>query len=231
MRVLVVDDDEAIRTAIRRALALDGHDVVLAEDGSSALEILRDSPPDAMVLDGMLPDIDGLEVCRRTRAAGDTVPILMLTARGAIGDKVHGLDAGADDYVVKPFDIDELLARLRALLRRALPNNSTVSGSRAQRLSFEDIVLDLDACTARRGTRTMDLTRTETALLELFMRHPGIALGRDRIMSEIWGYDFAGSNNLDVYISYLRRKTEVAGSSRVVQTVRGVGYVLRAEET
>lgn len=220
MRVLVVDDDEAIRIAIRRALALDGYDAVLAADGASALKILRDNPPDAVVLDGMLPDIDGLEVCRRTRAAGDRVPILMLTARGAVGDRIHGLDAGADDYVVKPFDIDELLARLRALLRRGV---ETPVDQISERLSFDDIVLDLVACSARRGNRNLDLTRTEATLLELFMRHPGVALGRERVMREVWGHDFVGSNNLDVYISYLRRKTEAGGEPRVIQTVRAVG--------
>lgn len=230
MRILVVDDEEAVRVSLRRALALDGHVAVLADDGASALRMLRDSPPDAVILDWMLPDIDGVEVCRRLRAAGDDIPVLLLTARTDVRDRVAGLDAGADDFLAKPFDLDELLARVRALLRRAPIRAPNGPDTPSERLVFADLVLDRDSRRARRGTRPFTLSRTEFTLLELFMDHPGVVLGRARILDEVWGYDFGGnSGNLDVYVSYLRRKLEADGEARLVQTVRGVGYVLRQE--
>jgi two-component system, OmpR family, response regulator MprA len=222
MRILVVDDEPAVREAIERALRLDGYNVELAEDGEQALRAVDARAPDAIVLDVLMPRVDGLQVCRRLRGEGDRLPILMLTARDAIGDRVGGLDAGADDYLVKPFALDELLARLRALLRRAHPED------RAE-LHFGDLSLDPVAHEVRRGDREIDLTRTEFLLLELFMRHPRQVLPRSTIFEHVWGYDFgATSNSLEVYVSYLRRKTEAAGEPRLLQTVRGVGYVLRA---
>lgn len=231
MRVLVVDDDEAIRTALRRGLVLEGHDVALAEDGTSALRMLRTEQVDAIVLDWMLPDLDGVEVCRRVRSAGDTVPIVMLTARGLVDDRIEGLDAGADDYLVKPFDLDELCARLRAVTRRAgQQSDHGASSAQPMRLAVADLVLDAATMTGRRGSRQFSLSRTELALLELFMRHPGTVLGRSQILREVWNYDFGGrGDNLDVYISYLRRKTEDGGEHRVIHTVRSVGYVLRVD--
>ena len=221
MRILVVDDEPAVREAIERALRLDGYDVELAADGAEALLAVAARSPDAMVLDVLMPQVDGLQVCRRLRGGGDRLPILMLTARDAIGDRVGGLDAGADDYLVKPFALDELLARLRALLRRAHPDE------RAE-LRFADLTLDPVAHEVRRGDRAIDLTRTEFLLLELFMRHPRQVLPRSTIFEHVWGYDFgATSNSLEVYMSYLRRKTEAGAEPRVLQTVRGVGYVLR----
>ena len=221
MRILVVDDEPAVREAIERALRLDGYDVELAADGAEALLAVAAHTPDAMVLDVLMPQVDGLQVCRRLRGGGDRLPILMLTARDAIGDRVGGLDAGADDYLVKPFALDELLARLRALLRRAHPDE------RAE-LRFADLTLDPVAHEVRRGDRAIDLTRTEFLLLELFMRHPRQVLPRSTIFEQVWGYDFgATSNSLEVYMSYLRRKTEAGAEPRVLQTVRGVGYVLR----
>ena len=221
MRILVVDDEPAVREAIERALRLDGYDVELAADGAEALLAVAAHTPDAMVLDVLMPQVDGLQVCRRLRGGGDRLPILMLTARDAIGDRVGGLDAGADDYLVKPFALDELLARLRALLRRAHPDE------RAE-LRFADLALDPVAHEVRRGDRPIDLTRTEFLLLELFMRHPRQVLPRSTIFERVWGYDFgATSNSLEVYMSYLRRKTEAGAEPRLLQTVRGVGYVLR----
>ena len=221
MRILVVDDDPAVREAIERALHLDGYHVDLAGDGEQALRAVETRVQDALVLDVLMPRVDGLQVCRRLRGTGERVPILMLTARDAIGDRVGGLDAGADDYLVKPFALDELLARLRALLRRAHPDE------RAE-LRFADLSLDPLAYEVRRGDRAIELTRTEFLLLELFMRHPRQVLTRSTIFEHVWGYDFAATtNSLEVYMSYLRRKTEAGGEARLLQTVRGVGYVLR----
>ena len=221
MRILVVDDEPAVREAIERALRLEGYDVELAADGAGALEAVETRAPEAIVLDVMMPRFDGLEVCRRLRRTGERVPILMLTARDGVGDRVGGLDAGADDYLVKPFALDELLARLRALLRRTHPEG------RAE-LRFADLSLDPVTYEVRRGGRGIELTRTEFLLLELFMRHPRQVLPRSTIFEQVWGYDFgATSNSLEVYMSYLRRKTEAGGEPRLLQTVRGFGYVLR----
>ncbi|CAB4834586.1 MAG: response regulator [Actinobacteria bacterium] len=223
MRILVVDDDQAVRESLRRALVLEGYDVELAEDGTAALRSLTQSAPDAIVLDLQMPDVDGLEVCRRLRTLGDTTPVLMLTARDAVGDRVEGLDAGADDYLVKPFDLAELFARLRALLRRKTPSSSD-----SDLLRFDDLSLDLMSREVRRGDRSFVLTKIEFELLELFMNHPRQVLTRDNILDQVWGYDFdSGTNSLAVYIGYLRRKTEENGEPRLLQTVRGVGYVLR----
>jgi len=223
MRILVVDDDQAVRESLRRALVLEGYDVELAEDGTAALRSLTQSAPDAIVLDLQMPDVDGLEVCRRLRTLGDTTPVLMLTARDAVGDRVEGLDAGADDYLVKPFDLAELFARLRALLRRKTPSSSD-----SDLLRFDDLSLDLMSREVRRGDRSFVLTKIEFELLELLMNHPRQVLTRDNILDQVWGYDFdSGTNSLAVYIGYLRRKTEENGEPRLLQTVRGVGYVLR----
>lgn len=233
MRVLVVDDDEDIRVSLRRALALDGHDAVLAENAETALELLRRDEVDAVILDRGLPGIDGLEACRRIRAAGLDVGVLMVTAMGAVRDRVDGLDAGADDYIVKPFDVDELLARLRAIGRRW--QSRPASGDPVERdvvvLRWGDIALDEGRWTARRGERELELTPTEFRLLAELLRHPGSVLGRAALMQAVWDYDFGtSSSNLDVYVSYLRRKLEAAGEPRVLHTVRGVGYVLRGAE-
>jgi two-component system, OmpR family, response regulator MprA len=220
--ILVVDDDPALRTALDRALKLEGYRVSFAHDGRQALQMMTGGGQDAVILDLGLPLMDGLEVCRRVRERGDRTPVLMLTARDAITDRVEGLDAGADDYLVKPFALDELLARLRALLRR-----TTTTPSEAV-LKFADVVLDLQTMEVRRGQRELQLTRTEFRLLELFMRNPRVVLTRSRIFEEVWGYDFgASSNALEVYVSYLRRKLEAEGEPRLIHTVRGVGYTLR----
>ncbi|MGH2943421.1 MAG: response regulator transcription factor [Solirubrobacteraceae bacterium] len=220
MKVLVVDDEPGVRAALQRALTLERHDVRLAEDGQQALDVLADGTVDAIVLDVMMPRIDGLEVCRRLRAAGDRTPVLMLTARDAIDDRVDGLDAGADDYLVKPFALRELNARLRALLRRIDRGGPT--------LAFADLVLDRAAHEVHRGERRIDLSKTEFSLLELFLEHPRQVLTRSTLFERVWGYDFgATSNALGVYIGYLRRKTEEGGERRLLHTVRGVGYVLR----
>jgi two-component system response regulator MprA len=222
MRILVVDDEPAVREAVERALRLDGHDVLLAADGGEALDRLDERPPDAVVLDVLMPRVDGLELCRRMRMRGDRTPVLMLTARDAISDRVAGLDAGADDYLVKPFALDELLARVRALLRRAMP------GANNAPLRFADLVLDPAAHEVHRDKRPIELTRTEFLLLELFLRHPRQVLTRSLIFENVWGYDFGPtSNSLEVYMGYLRRKTEAGGEPRLLHTVRGVGYVLR----
>jgi two-component system response regulator MprA len=219
VKVLVVDDEPAVREAVRRALALEGYDVTLAADGAEALAAAS-SPSDAIVLDVLMPSVDGLEVCRRLRSKGDRTPILMLTARDAISDRVAGLDAGADDYLVKPFALEELLARLRALLRR--------TGAATEALIFGDLTLETGTREVRRGERQIELTRTEFHLLELFLRNPRQVLTRSLIFERVWGYDFGPTSNaLEVYIGYLRRKTEAGGEPRVIHTVRGVGYVLR----
>jgi two-component system response regulator MprA len=223
VRVLLVEDDPAVRGAVERALRGAGHETELATRGDKALETALGHPFDAIVLDLGLPGLDGIEVCRRLRHAGNHVPVLMLTARAAVADRVDGLDAGADDYLVKPFALDELLARLRAFQRRA----QTDGGSRGT-LRFEDLVLDRDAMECRRGSRPIALTRTEYLLLELFLANPRKVLSRDVIFDRVWGYDFGpDSNSLDVYIGYLRRKLEAGGESRLIQTVRGVGYVMK----
>jgi two-component system response regulator MprA len=222
MRVLVVDDERAVRDSLRRALELEGYDVELAADGEEALERLaQNGEPDAVVLDILMPKMDGLEVCRRLRREGHRLPVLMLTARDEVENRVAGLDAGADDYVTKPFALDELLARLRALLRR------TTSGS-GEVLRFADLELDPKTREVRRAGDPIELTRTEFSLLELFLLNPRQVLTRSVIFERVWGYDFGfSSNSLDVYIGYLRRKTEAGGRPRLIQTVRGVGYALR----
>ena len=217
-----MDDEPALRDGLRQALVLEGYRVDVAGDGAEALDLHAAHPADAIVLDILMPRVDGIEVCRRLRTAGDRVPILLLTARAELEDRVEGLDAGADDYVVKPFALDELFARLRALLRRA------VDGVAGDVLQFADLVLVPGTREVWRGDRALDLTRTEFSLLELFLRNPRQVLTRSLIFERVWGYDFgAGSNSLDVYIGYLRRKTEAAGELRLIQTVRGVGYTLR----
>ena len=222
VRILVVDDDKAVRDSLRRALVLEGYDVDLAADGAEALKSLTQASPDAMILDLQLPDIDGLEVCRRLRSLGDRTPVLMLTARDAINDRVEGLDAGANDYLVKPFNLAELFARLRALLRRRAPIQDS------EVLRFEDLALDLSSREAKRGDRVIDLTKIEFDLLEMFLLHPRQVLTRELILDQVWGYDFdSGTNSLAVYVGYLRRKTEEDGENRLIQTVRGVGYVLK----
>jgi two-component system, OmpR family, response regulator MprA len=221
-QILVVDDDPGVRAALERALSVAGYEVTAAPDGAAALEVVRTAEPDAIVLDVLMPGIDGLEVSRRMRSAGTATPILMLTARDAVADRVEGLDAGADDYVVKPFALEELLARLRALIRR------TGSDASAGPLTFADLVLDPAAHEVRRGDVRIELTRTEFLLLELFMTHPRQVLTRSVIFDRVWGYDFGPrSNSLEVYIGYLRRKTEPGGAPRLIHTLRGVGYVLR----
>ena len=222
-KVLVVDDDPAVRESLRRALALEGYVVDLASDGSEALARLdKGDEPGAVVLDVMMPAPDGLEVCRRLRAGGNHVPVLMLTARGAVDDRVAGLDAGADDYLVKPFALDELFARLRALLRRVSTDDE------GEKLAFGDLELDTRTREVTRDGDAIELTRTEFALLELFLRNPRQVLTRSVIYERVWGYDFGfGSNSLDVYVGYLRRKTEAGGQTRLIHTIRGVGYALR----
>jgi two-component system response regulator MprA len=224
MRILVVDDDQAVRDSLRRSLAFNGYDVELAGDGLAALESIARNRPDAVVLDVMMPRLDGLEACRRLRSAGEDLPILVLTARDAVSDRVAGLDAGADDYLPKPFALEELLARLRALLRRTQPAFSSENGQ----LSFADLTLDPLAREVTRAERTVRLTRTEFNLLELLMRHPRQVLTRSQILEEVWGFDFpTTANSLEVYVGYLRRKTEAEGEPRLIHTVRGIGYALR----
>ncbi|OLT14404.1 DNA-binding response regulator [Pseudonocardia sp. CNS-139] len=228
MRILVVDDDRAVRESLRRSLAFNGYQVELANDGQAALDAVTAARPDAMVLDVMMPRLDGLEVCRRMRAAGDELPILVLTARDAVSDRVAGLDAGADDYLPKPFALEELLARLRALLRRRTPEDIAAAIGQEKKLEFGDLSLDPETRDVRRGERPISLTRTEFSLLELLLAHPRRVLTRGQILEEVWGYDFPTTGNaLEVYIGYLRRKTEAEGEPRLIHTVRGVGYVLR----
>lgn len=223
MRILVVDDDPGVRDSLRRSLAFNGYEVDLAEDGQKALTAIAERRPDAVILDVMMPGLDGLETCRRLRTAGEDLPVLMLTAREAISDRVSGLDAGADDYLVKPFALEELLARLRALLRRTLAGPEP-----GQQLKFSDLTLDLGTREVWRGTRPITLTRTEFHLLELLIRHPRQVLERGQILEEVWGYDFpTTANSLEVYVGYLRRKLEADGEPRLIHTIRGVGYSLR----
>jgi len=224
VRILVVDDDRPVLESLRRSLTFNGYDVELASDGQQALAKLAERRPDAMVLDVMMPRLDGLETCRRLRAAGDDLPVLMLTARDAVAERVSGLDAGADDYLPKPFALEELLARLRALLRRTVRPGDGSSDV----LRFADLSLDPVTREVRRGERAVRLTRTEFALLELLIRHPRQVLPRSRILDDVWGYDFPTTeNSLEVYVGYLRRKTEADGEPRLIHTVRGVGYALR----
>ena len=222
MKILVVDDEPAVRDSLRRALELEGYDVDLAIDGEDALgRLSQPVHPDAVILDILMPGVDGLEVCRRMRLSGDEVPVLMLTARAEVDSRVAGLDAGADDYLPKPFALAELLARLRALLRRS--SNGTDGA-----LRFADLELEPGTREVRRGGDSIELTRTEFSLLELFLRNPRQVLTRSIIFERVWGYDFGPtSNSLDVYIGYLRRKTEAGGKSRLIHTVRGIGYALR----
>lgn len=223
-RILIAEDDDAVRRSVERALRYEGYEVAVAENGERALVEAAKEPPDAIVLDIMMPLVDGMEVCRRLRAAGDSTPILMLTAKHELSDRVAGLDAGADDYLVKPFALEELLARIRALLRRreVSPDSGT--------LHVGDLALDPAARTVRRGEREVEVTKTEFDLLELLVLNAGIVLTRDTIYERIWGFDFeTTSNSLDVYIGYLRRKTEADDEPRLVHTVRGVGYVAREQ--
>ena len=220
--VLVVDDDPSIRDAVGRALRLDGYEVALAANGLDALHRIESTDHDLVVLDIGLPHVDGLALCRRLRMDRRRIPILLLTARDAVADRVAGLDAGADDYLVKPFALDELLARVRALIRRAEPANG------AEPRRFADVVLDPGLVEVRRGARVLELTRTEYLLLELFLRNPRRVLTRSVIFTQVWGYDFGtATNSLDVYVGYLRRKLEAGGEPRLIHTVRGFGYVLR----
>jgi two-component system response regulator MprA len=224
-KLLVVDDDPALARTLRRALAIEGYAVECAADGAEALERLAAAQFDAVLLDVSMPRVDGLAVCRRMRRTHDRTPVLMLTARDAVGDRVSGLDAGADDYLVKPFALAELNARVRALLRRAGP--AAADGERV--LGYRDLELDLGSCRGRRGERGLELTRTEQRLLELLLRNPEQVLPRDMIYERVWGHDIsATSNSLDVYVGYLRRKTEEAGEPRLIHTVRGVGFMLAA---
>ena len=222
MRVLVVDDEPAVREAVSRALALSGYEVAAADDGHAALDAVRRGHPELIVLDVLMPGLDGVALCRRLRRNGDRTPVLMLTARDAVSDRVAGLDAGADDYLVKPFALEELLARVRALLRR------TVNGDPHGVLRFADLSLDPATREVHRRERAVDLTRTEFLLLELFLLNPRQVLPRSLIFERVWGYDFGPtSNSLEVYVGYLRRKLEAAGEERLIQTVRGVGYAIR----
>ena len=226
-RVLVVDDDRAVRESLRRSLEFNGYQVALAGDGAEALASIAGSAPDALVIDVMMPRLNGIETTRALRTAGNDLPILVLTARDSVGDRVEGLDAGADDYLTKPFALEELLARLRALLRRAhAPTDNDDLDSAT--LTFADLSLNVATREVRRGDREIELTRTEFALLEMFLHRPRRVLERAFILEEVWGYDFpTTANSLEVYVGYLRRKTEAAGEPRLIHTVRGVGYVLK----
>jgi two-component system response regulator MprA len=229
-RILIVDDEPAVREALRRSLAFEGYGTEVAVDGLDALAKAEAYRPELIVLDIQMPRMDGLTAARRLRAAGSTTPILMLTARDTVGDRVTGLDAGADDYLVKPFELDELFARIRALLRRS--SYAVDAGAAGQDagsvLTFADLRMDLSTREVTRGTRVVELTRTEFTLLEMFLAHPRQVLTREQILKAVWGFDFEpSSNSLDVYVMYLRRKTEAGGEPRLVHTVRGVGYALR----
>ncbi|MDK8880264.1 DNA-binding response regulator [Corynebacterium sp. HMSC05H05] len=228
MKILVADDEQAVRESLRRSLRFNGYDVVLAVDGEDALDQIRIEQPDLTILDLMMPKLDGLGVCRTLRSSGYDGPILMLTARDGVSDRVAGLDAGADDYLPKPFALEELLARVGSLLRRTRSEARKAAEKDQTRLQFEDLVMDTSTRDVTRGGRAISLTRTEFALLHLLLQNPRHVLARQTILEEVWGYDFPTSGNaLEVYIGYLRRKTEAGGESRLIHTVRGVGYVLR----
>jgi two-component system response regulator MprA len=239
MRILVVDDDQAVQDSLARTLRFEGYEVETADDGKQAVDAVLGREPDAVVLDVAMPGMDGLEACRRLRSAGSLVPVLMLTARDSLGDRVAGLDAGADDYLVKPFAVQELLARLRALLRRSAATSSaaasappagSVSAGSVSALSFADVSLDPATREVTRAGRPLRLTRTEFSLLEVFLRHPRQVLTRVVLFEHVWGYDFGEtSNSINVYLGYLRRKLESEGEPRLLHTVRGVGFVMREE--
>jgi two-component system response regulator MprA len=233
-RILVVDDEPALRDALESSLAFEGYEVTTASDGLEALDAIAANTPDLVLLDIMMPRLDGLTTVRRLRSRGDTVPVLMLTARDAVGDRVTGLDVGADDYLAKPFELDELLARVRALLRRNSIVQAAGLGNAAEDevLAFEDLRMNVTTREVTRGGQAVELTRTEYMLLEMFLAHPRQVLTREQILKAVWGFDFEpSSNSLDVYVMYLRRKTETGGRPRLVHTVRGVGYALRAGGT
>ena len=228
MKILVVDDEQAVRESLRRSLRFNGYEVLTADDGLEAVETVRAKNPELLILDVMMPNMDGLEVCRTLRSGGWDRPILVLTARDGVSDRVAGLDAGADDYLPKPFALEELLARVRSLVRRASADSIAAEAPVESKLSFEDLELDADTREVSRGGRAISLTRTEFALLQLLMENPRKVLSRSKILEEVWGYDFPTSGNaLEVYIGYLRKKTEGEGDARLIHTVRGVGYVLR----
>lgn len=228
MKILVVDDEQPVRESLRRSLRFNGYDVLTASDGLEAVEAVRSENPELLILDVMMPNMDGLEVCRTLRSEGWDRPILVLTARDGVSDRVAGLDAGADDYLPKPFALEELLARVRSLVRRASADFIAAEAPVESKLSFEDLELDADTREVSRGGRSISLTRTEFSLLQLLMENPRKVLSRSKILEEVWGYDFPTSGNaLEVYIGYLRKKTEGDGDSRLIHTVRGVGYVLR----
>lgn len=228
MKILVVDDEQPVRESLRRSLRFNGYDVLTANDGLEAVEAVRSENPELLILDVMMPNMDGLEVCRTLRSEGWDRPILVLTARDGVSDRVAGLDAGADDYLPKPFALEELLARVRSLVRRASADSIAAEAPVESKLSFEDLELDADTREVSRGGRSISLTRTEFSLLQLLMENPRKVLSRSKILEEVWGYDFPTSGNaLEVYIGYLRKKTEGDGDSRLIHTVRGVGYVLR----
>ncbi|GIP47207.1 response regulator transcription factor [Paenibacillus sp. DXFW5] len=224
--ILVIDDDEKITSMLRRGLAFEGYDVYTAQNGAEGLSMMMSADPDLIILDVMMPKVDGFEVCRRLREGGSTVPVLMLTAKDEVENRVKGLDLGADDYLVKPFALEELLARVRALLRR----KDSAGDAGNQRLIFEDIVMDLDSREVTRAGQRLELTAKEFELLHLFLQNPKRLLTRDLIMDKIWGYDYSGESNvLEVYIAMLRQKTEEHGGKRIIQTIRGAGYILRGE--
>lgn len=228
MKILVVDDEQPVSESLRRSLRFNGYDVLTASDGLEAVEAVRSENPELLILDVMMPNMDGLEVCRTLRSEGWDRPILVLTARDGVSDRVAGLDAGADDYLPKPFALEELLARVRSLVRRASADSIAAEAPVESKLSFEDLELDADTREVSRGGRSISLTRTEFSLLQLLMENPRKVLSRSKILEEVWGYDFPTSGNaLEVYIGYLRKKTEGDGDSRLIHTVRGVGYVLR----
>lgn len=228
MEILVADDEQAVRESLRRSLGFNGYDVILATDGEEAVEAINASKPDLIILDVMMPKMDGLEVCRQLRSSGFDRPVLMLTARDGVSDRVAGLDAGADDYLPKPFALEELLARVRSLLRRAAAASVAPAASEPRERVFADLRLNPETREVYRGDRQISLTRTEFALLDLLMRNPRKVLSRNTILEEVWGYDFPTSGNaLEVYIGYLRKKTEANDEPRLIYTVRGVGYVLR----